>query len=166
MSLRLVSDQPDLERGKPKSPKLAVIEGGGEPAPSYDPVWRQTPTGRLLPQTHKWRRIRLSLQYATKEWRARAGELERATDALSAANDCDLDAALTHWRNVAARAITTENPRAFREKVALAAIISDVPFTYGGWLDHPTTAAEWAFAALDWVARGVERHAEQRKPGL
>lgn len=102
--LRLVVDQPEC-KPTARTPALQIIKGGGiDPWDEAD-IWRHTPSGKLLPRTHRWRRIRLSTWRATKEWRGLSAELDQATDAIASAQDADLEEMLMAWRAVAAKVI-------------------------------------------------------------
>jgi hypothetical protein len=136
-------------RPVPYSPPPADDGSGDMPA-------LYAPCGDLLPPLHRFRRIRLDTHRATKAWRALAGELEAATDALAAAVEepgADVDAAYAQWREVAARALDYRTPRIsdMRRLIALAAILAGERFAHGG-LEHFNTRNEAVFAMLDRAA--------------
>jgi hypothetical protein len=154
--LQLVSNHPGQEPTPAKRPVLRVIEGGGIDPEAERRVWRYTPTGRLLPLTHRWDRISLSCWRATREWRSLSAALDHATDAIAEAREHELDSALDAWRSVATaiiacKAAPRDGYHPLRIKIGLAAIVSGTPFTFGGISDNPQTTTAWAFAAIDWV---------------
>jgi hypothetical protein len=133
--LRLVSHEVAPAPSERRAPPLSVIEGTPAPA-EPDREWHWTPAGQLLPRTHRFDRIRLSRDKATKRWRELAGELDAATDQI-AATDGSYEA-LGAWRTIAANAIiaplgksAAANLDRLRTKLALAAVLSGAPFRYG-----------------------------------
>jgi hypothetical protein len=167
--VRLVSSQ-DIERGPRSWQPTAVLEGGCEPLTIWEEeAWRWTASGRLLPRTGP-RRIKLSTWRVSKEWRRLANELDRATDAIGAANDHDLDAALLAWATVAVGVLLCpfENPWALRDRLALACVLMGHPFEYGGHYGGTITKTQWVFSSLDSFAMGriwaAEKYAPKRRP--
>ena len=166
MRLQLVIDQPAQEPTRARPPALRVIEGGGVDPETERRVWRYTPTGRLLPLTHRCDRISLSCHRATREWRNLSAALDHATDAVAEAREHELDSALDAWQKVATaviacKAVPHEGSGALRTKIGLAAIVSGTPFTFGGLLDNPQTLTAWAFAAIDWAACSADRRSQE-----
>jgi hypothetical protein len=161
MRLRLVTDQPDRTPTAAKPPPLRLIEGGGVDPETVGREWRYTPTGRLLPRTHRFDRITLSTHRATREWREVGAALDRATDAIAAAAEADLDDALENWCRaatavLACSAVPLEGSHALRTKVAPAAIAWGNKLTYGGIHNGPETVTEWAFAVVDHAIFSAE----------
>jgi hypothetical protein len=145
------------------------------PITSQEPIPRAySPAGRLLPPLGI-DRIRLRRHRVTRAWWAIANKLEAAT-ALTAALDraggategpdaVEVEATLTSWRAVAAEAIRLEmdDARHLREKVALVAAVTSIPFHHGWLYDKPESDAELALALVDSLCFHA-RYALERPP--
>lgn len=178
MGLRLVSEQASPLPCERPRPTLSVIENTSPPAGprratgphTGEAEWPRSETGRVLPNTHKWRRLKLNRYQATKQWRALADELDRATDRLAETDHSD--AALAEWNEAALKAITApwagsleNNLHNLRTRIGLTAVLLGERFRYGGIHDGDhETRAELAFAMLDHAVAtllyGLERQRE------
>lgn len=136
--------------------------------PELDGPPRYTQSGRMLPLTHRWRRIALSTHHATRAWKTLAHELSEATDRIITAEATrdpeQLEAAVDRFRTVALAVLkcNTGNSWDLRAKLALVAWMAgarDPRFLHPE--DDPT-ATESALARFDMVLMAHARAEPER----
>jgi hypothetical protein len=114
----------------------------------------RTPSGRLLPPLHRYDRIHLRTQHATKAWRVLADRLEAANLALVDATPSNVEERLDQWLAVAKSILASRDakPSDFRTLLDLVAMFAGCrrPHTvmHPGYQD--STSEEIAFSVLDW----------------